>query len=211
MKKQYFIIITFLFLTEMSFPQVGYGTEVNGDILIPTGKNANDYNIGYGGIAGFYYDLTDNFRMAVVLGYLYSGINQDKVNSDFANGEQQADLKGGMGIIPALISLRLISSGQGMRFYGMIEGGVYAYDTHLSGTYPGGVPTDKSDLNSEPGVVVGAGVLFPLTEKMSLDVNARYHWIEDYEYINYEGTSISNSQGITIGIGVSWYFPLARE
>jgi len=211
MKKFYLIIIGLLFLTTISFPQVGYGSEVNGDIFIPIGKNASYYNIGFGGLAGFYYDITENFRMALVLGYMYASINESNVNNDFASSGQTADVKGGVGVIPTLISLRLVSPGPGMRFYGMLEGGLYTYSTNISGTYPGGAPIDESEFRSEPGFVFGGGVLFPLKDDISLDVNVRYNWINDSEYINYSGTAIANSQAITFGVGVNWFFPLAQK
>jgi opacity protein-like surface antigen len=208
MKKFFLVIVIFLIASTTSISQVGYGSEVNGDLFIPIGKNAGDFNIGFGGLAGFYYDITENFRMGLVLGYLYSSINESNINNDFASSGQQADLKGGVGVIPALISVRLVSPGPGMRFYGLLEGGLYTYSTSISGSYPGGAPIDESEFRSEPGIAVGGGVLFPLQKDISLDVSVRYHWVQDSEYINYQGSSIANSQAITIGVGANWFFPL---
>jgi len=208
MKILLLVTMTFLLVSTTSFSQVGYGSEVNGDLFIPIGKNANDFNIGFGGLAGFYYDMTENFRIGLVFGYLYSSINESNVNNDFASSGQQANIKGGVGVIPALISVRLVSPGPGMRFYGLLEGGLYTYSTSISGTYPGGAPIDQSEFRSEPGVAFGGGVLFPLQNDLSLDVNVRYHWVQDSEYINYQGSSIANSQAITIGVGANWFFPL---
>jgi opacity protein-like surface antigen len=207
-KKLTFIILCSLFFTSISLPQVGYGSEVSGDLFIPIGKNASDFNLGFGGLAGFYYDITENFRMGLVLGYLYSSINQSNVNNDFASSGQLANVKGGVGVIPALISVRLVSPGPGMRFYGLLEGGLYTYSTSISGSYPGGAPIDQSEFRSEPGIAVGGGVLLPLKNDISLDISVRYHWVQDSEYINYEGTELANSQAITIGVGANWFFPL---
>ena len=208
MKKLTLIILSSLFFTSISLPQVGYGSEVSGDLFIPIGKNASNFNIGFGGLAGFYYDITENFRMGLVLGYLYSSINESNVNNDFASSGQQADVKGGVGIIPALISVRLVSPEPGMRFYGLLEGGLYTYSTSISGSYPGGAPIDQSEFRSEPGIAVGGGLLLPLKNDISLDISVRYHWVQDSEYINYEGTELANSQAITIGVGANWFFPL---
>ena len=131
MKILLLLAMTFLLVSTTSFSQVGYGSEVNGDLFIPIGKNANDFNIGFGGLAGFYYDITENFRMGLVLGYLYSSINESNVNNDFASSGQQANIKGGVGVIPALISVRLVSPEPGMRFYGLLEGGLYTYNTSI--------------------------------------------------------------------------------
>ena len=210
---KFFLLIISLFLSLQinSFGQNGYGTEVSGNFVLPIGKNAEYYNIGFGGLVGFYYDFTENFRLALAIGYLRSGINESKVNSLYANGGQDADIKGGVGAIPALISLRLISPGPGIRFFGMLEGGLYTYRTSFTGTYGSGAPLDESEFRSEPAFVFGGGVLFPFNKELSLDVNIRYHWIRDSEYINYAGSSIANSRLLSLGVGVNWFFPLAEN
>jgi hypothetical protein len=211
MKKNLPIAICFFILSITSFAQSGYGTELTGDIVIPIGKNAEYFNIGFGGLVGFYYDVTENFRMALVLGYLRSSVNEDKVNRLYASGGQDANITGGVGAIPALISLRLISPGPGMRLYGLLEGGLYSYSTSFSGTYGSGAPVNESEFRSEPGIAFGGGVLFPLNKELSLDVNVRYHWVNDSEYINYEGSSVANSRLLTFGVGVNWFFPLPQQ
>jgi opacity protein-like surface antigen len=218
MKKYLLTTFCFLALTFSSFAQYGYGTELNGNILVPVGKNADDYNIGFGALVGFYYDMTENFRMALVLGYLRSSINEDNINGDFTSGGEQGnvDVSGGVGIIPAILSLRLVSPGPGMRMYGLIEGGLYSYKTSISGTYTIGsqvTEVDESEFRSEAGFAVGGGVLFPLQEELSLDVNVRYNWINDSEYSDVtttDGTSLANSRYLSLGVGVNWFFSLPQ-
>ena len=212
MKTCLLVIAFFISFQTISFSQYGYGTELTGNFVLPIGKNAEYYNVGFGGLVGFYYDITENFRLALALGYLRSGINESKVNSLYASGGQDADIKGGVGAIPALISLRLISPEPGMRFYGMLEGGLYTYRTSFSGTYGSGAPVDESEFRSEPGFVFGGGVLFPFNKELSLDVNVRYHWIQDSEYLNYgSGNSLGNSRILSLGVGVNWFFPLVEN
>lgn len=218
MKKYILIALCFFSLALTSFAQPGYGTELNGNFLVPLGKNADDYNIGFGAIVGFYYDLTENFRMALVIGYLRAGINEDKVNGDFTSGGQQGnvDVSGHVASIPALLSLRLISPGPGMRVYGLLEGGLYTYKTSITGTYTIGsqqTPVDESDFRSEPGLTFGGGVLFPLNEELSVDVVIRYHWINDSEYSDVtttDGTTLANSRLLSLGVGVNWFFSLPK-
>lgn len=210
--KNILLILSMLFIiSSFTLSQTGYGTELTGNFVLPIGKNAEFYNVGFGGLVGFYYDFTENFRLALALGYLRLGINESKVNSLYASGGQDADIKGGVGAIPALISLRLISPGPRMRFYGMLEGGLYTYRISFTGTYGGGAPLDESEFRSEPGFVFGGGVLFPFNKELSLDVNIRYHWIRDSEYINYAGSSIANSRLLSLGVGVNWFFPLTNS
>ena len=210
--KKYILVLIFLLSFQMNlFSQSGYGTELTGNFVLPIGKNAEYYNVGFGGLVSFYYDVTENFRLALALGYLHLGIDESKVNSLYASGGQNADIKGGVGAIPALISLRLISPGPRMRFYGMLEGGLYTYRTSFTGTYGSGAPLDESEFRSEPAFVFGGGVLFPFNKELSLDVNIRYHWIRDSEYINYAGSSIANSRLLSLGVGVNWFFPFAEK
>ena len=211
MKNTLLILSISFLISSFTFSQTGYGTELTGNFVLPIGKNAEYYNVGFGGLVGFYYDITDNFRLALALGYLRLGINESKVNSLYASGGQDADIKGGVGAIPALISLRLISPGPAMRFYGLLEGGLYTYRTSFSGTYGSGAPLDESEFRSEAGFVFGGGVLFPLNKELSLDINIRYHWVQDSEYINYAGSSIANSRLLSLGIGVNWFFPLTSS
>jgi opacity protein-like surface antigen len=219
MKNYLLILALFLTFQTISFSQYGYGTEVNGNIIIPIGKNADDYNIGFGGLVGFYYDITENFRLAFVTGYLRASINESKVNGDFTSGGQPAniDVSGGVGSIPALLSLRLISPGPGMRMYGLIEGGLYTYRTSITGTYTIGsqvTPVDQSEYRFESGFTLGGGVLFPLQDELSLDINLRYHWINDSEYSDVptsDGTSLGSSKLFTIGVGVNWFFSLIEK
>jgi opacity protein-like surface antigen len=218
MKKYLLIPLIFFTVTISSFAQFGYGTELNGNMLVPLGKNADDYNVGFGAIVGFYYDLTENFRLAMVIGYLRAGINEDKVNGDFTSGGEQGNVNvsGNVAAIPALLSLRFISPGPGMRVYGLIEGGLYTYKTSITGTYTIGsqqTPVDESEFRSEPGAAFGGGAMFPLNEELSVDVVIRYHWINDSEYsgaTTTEGTSLANSRLLSIGVGVNWFFPMKK-
>lgn len=213
-KSVYLVVMMLMFISSVSFTQTGYGTEVTGNYVLPIGKGAEDYNAGPGVLVGFYYDLTDNLRLALVLGYLSLGINEDRINGDFSSGGQAGNLtiSGGIAAIPAIFSLRLLSPGRQVRFYGLLEGGLYTYSTSISGTYTLGsqtIPVDESEFRSEPGFVFGGGLLFPLNEELSLDLNVRYHWVRDSEYLNYgSGSSIANSRLISLGLGVNWYFPL---
>ncbi|MBT8379028.1 MAG: outer membrane beta-barrel protein [Ignavibacteria bacterium] len=214
MKNLILIFTLSALISSLSFSQTGYGTEVTGNFVLPIGKNAEDYSVGFGGLVGFYYDITENFRLALVLGYLHVPINESKINGDFTSGGQQGtiNVSGGVGAIPAIFSLRLVSPGPKMRFYGLLEGGLYTYSTSISGSYTLGgstIQVDESEFRSEPGFAFGGGVLFPLNEELSVDANVRYHWVRDSEYINYgSGSSIDNSRLLSIGVGVNWFFPL---
>ena len=214
MKTFLLIIALIVFFQMSSFGQHGFGTEVNGNIVLPIGKNADNFSLGLGGLVGFYYDLTENFRLALVLGYMRVSINEDKINGDFNSGGQPGNINvtGGVGAIPAMLSLRLVSPGSGIRFYGLVEGGLYTSRINIKGTYTIGsqvTNVDISEFRSEPAFIFGGGILFPLNKELSLDVNIRYHWIRDSQYLSYgSGNSIANSKLLSLGIGANWFFPL---
>ena len=218
MKNRLLILLCLVVFSLSSYAQPGYGTELTGNLIIPLGKYAEDYRPSFGALVGFYYDVADNFRMAFVTGYLTSSINESKVNGNFTSGGEQGNINvsGGVSSIPALLSLRLISPGPGMRLYGLIELGLYTYRTHITGTYTlAGVstPVDESEYRFEGGFVAGGGVLFPLNEELSIDANLRYHWINDSEYSDVpttDGTYLGSSKLFTLGVGVNWFFPLRK-
>jgi hypothetical protein len=110
MKNLCFIVAIITIISTSAFAQTGYGTELTGNFVVPIGKNADDYSIGFGALVGFYYDITENFRLALVLGYLRMSINEDKINGDFTSGGQAGNINisGGVGTIPAIFSLRLV-------------------------------------------------------------------------------------------------------
>jgi opacity protein-like surface antigen len=218
MKKYLLITLCFLGLTFASFAQAGYGTELTGNLIIPLGKYAENYNPGFGALVGFYYDVADNFRLAFVTGYLHSGINESAINGNHSNDGSVWDVSGGVASIPALLSLRLISPGPGMRLYGMVELGLYTYRSSITGSYTvvgntNPVPVDESEYRFEGGFAAGGGVLFPLNEELSIDANLRYHWINDSEYSDVattDGTYLGSSKLFTVGVGVNWFFPLKK-
>jgi opacity protein-like surface antigen len=218
MKKYLLLTLCFLGLTFTSYAQAGYGTELTGNLIIPLGKYAENYNPGFGALVGFYYDVADNFRIAFVTGYLHSGINESKINGNHSNDGSVWDVSGGVASIPALLSLRLISPGPGMRLYGLVELGLYTYRSSITGSYTvvgnaNPVPVDESEYRFEGGFAAGGGVLFPLNEELSIDANLRYHWINDSEYSDVattDGTYLGSSKLFTVGVGVNWFFPLKK-
>lgn len=207
-----FIIIVLFCFINTSYSQLGYGSEVSGILAIPTGKDASIYNVGFGGLAGFYYDVDDKIRLSLVIGFIRLGVNNDELNKKLSNANQgRANIDGSTTAIPVILSFRLITPGPKMRFYGLLEAGIYTYWSKADGTYfpgDGVVPIDKSEFRSEPGFTAGGGMLFPLNEELNIDFNVRYTFVQDSEYLNLGGTSVATSQMLLLGVGVNWFFPL---
>jgi opacity protein-like surface antigen len=207
-----FIILLTLCTINTSFSQQGFGTDVTGILAAPIGKNAQPYDIGFGGLAAFYYDIEDKIRLAITLGFIRLGVNNDELNKSLSDaGQGSVNIDGSMSAIPVLVSFRIITPGPDARFYGLLEAGIYTYWSKAKGTYfPGNeeVPIDKSEFRSEPGFTVGGGLLFPLSENLNADLNVRYTFIRDSEYINLGSTAIETSQLLMFGLGLNWFFPL---
>lgn len=207
-----FIIIVLFCFINTAYSQLGYGSEVSGILAIPTGKDASIYNVGFGGLAGFYYDVDDKIRLSLVIGFIRLGVNNDELNKKLSNANQgRANIDGSTTAIPVILSFRLITPGPKMRFYGLLEAGIYTYWSKADGTYfpgDGEVPIDKSEFRSEPGFTAGGGMLFPLNEELNIDFNVRYTFVQDSEYLNLGGTSVATSQMLLLGVGVNWFFPL---
>jgi len=218
--------ITLLF-SALTFSQSSYGSDLSATVAFPTGVNADYFKTGYGAIGGFYYEMESNWRIGLTLGFISSGINGDEVNNYFQTLNQQqgnVDISGNVSTIPILLSFKYMLPGNSPRFYGIIEAGLYVYWTNANGTitYTGGetAPIDKSEFSSEPGFALGLGALFPVSKEISIDVNARYHFVRnsgtikvDYDYDN-QGNyypseeSVGSSHFINIGVGVNWNFDM---
>jgi opacity protein-like surface antigen len=216
-----------LFISSLTFSQSSYGSDLSATVAIPTGVNAEYFNTGYGAIGGFYYEMESNWRIGLTLGFIYSGINGSEVNNYFQTLEQQSgsvDLTGHVSTIPLLLSFKYFLPGKSPIFYGILEAGLYVYWTKATGTitYTGGETSviDKSEFSSEPGFALGLGALFPVSKEISIDVNARYHFVRnsetikvDYDYDN-QGNyyvseeSVGSSHFINIGVGANWNFDL---
>ncbi|UCH65186.1 MAG: outer membrane beta-barrel protein [Ignavibacterium sp.] len=192
--------------------QPGYGTNVSGVLAVPIGKNSGIYNTGFGALAGFYYDLDKKFRIELKLGYITLGLDGEEFNKKLQEANAgSSSLTGSSNAIPVIVSFQLITPGSGTRFYGLIEAGIYTYWSRAKGTYfpgDGEVPIDRSEFRSEAGFSVGGGALFPLSEELNLDVNIRYTFVQDSEYLNLGNTTLSHSQVLLFGVGINWFFPL---
>ena len=221
------ILLTVILFSTFTFSQSSYGSDLDATVAFPTGVNSEYFNTGFGAIGGFYYEMESNWRIGLTLGFIYSGINGDEVNNYLQSLDQQqgtVDINGNVSTIPILLSFRYMLPNASPKFYGILEAGLYVYWTKADGTitYTGGQtsPIDKSEFSSEPGFALGLGALFPMSQEISIDVNARYHFVRnsgtirvDYDYDNqgnlYESEeNVGSSHFINIGVGANWNFDL---
>lgn len=228
MKNIFIIAIILLLLSNNSFSQKSYGSDLSATVAIPTGPSSEFFKTGYGVIGGFYYEYDSNWRVGLTLGFIRFGANSTELNNYFqtrlpVGTSGTVDITGSVSTIPILLSCKyVIPSGASTKFYGIIEGGLYTYWTKAEGKIiytapdPGEVPFDKSEFSSEIGWDLGFGALFSVSENVSIDANVRYHFVRNEGTIKvnydsqgyYDEETVGSSHFVNIGIGANWNFDL---
>lgn len=228
MKNIFIIAIILLLLSNNSFSQKSYGSDLSATVAIPTGPSSEFFKTGYGVIGGFYYEYDSNWRVGLTLGFIRFGANSTELNNYFqtrlpVGTSGTVDISGSVSTIPILLSCKyVIPSGASTKFYGIIEGGLYTYWTKAEGKIiytapdPGEVPLDKSEFSSEIGWDLGFGALFSVSENVSIDANVRYHFVRNEGTIKvnydsqgyYDEETVGSSHFVNIGIGANWNFDL---
>jgi len=79
MKKLLLLSLVLLLISDLSYSQKAYGSELSATVAIPTGPSSEYYNTGYGAIGGFYYDMESNWRLGLTLGFIRFGVNSTEV------------------------------------------------------------------------------------------------------------------------------------
>lgn len=201
-----------------SFAQTGgeYGTEFNGGIMLPAGKYAKYFKPGFIIQGGAYTGLSKAVRFGMSIGYMRSNVDGAKYSEDISSnysGDYTVDgsLKG----LPLLLTLRLVTPGDGMRFYGLLDAGIYCYWVKLEGTAtgtssPAPLPFEEQFF-AEPGVVFGFGGLLPVGKNVSVDLSVRYNIVKDANYAQtYDDNEFAMNTSSFLGfqVGVNYSFPL---
>ena len=218
MNKTIRILLTVIAFAGNSFAQgKTYGTQISGLVAIPTGRFSDSFSTGFGGFGAMFYDLETYARLTLSGGYTTWSVNNDGITEQYEeqNGDGTISASGHIAAIPLLIGIQLITPGP-MRMYGTLEGGLYLYSVDVSATITdqngvtSNVPLDNS-FRSEPAFVLGGGVLFPLQETTSLDVAARYHFVNNTDVsTSSASTNIGTSQYFSLSIGLNYSFPLPQ-
>jgi len=212
MNKIKFLLIVIIF-AQLAYPQQKYGSELLLNIAFPAGSQAKYFNTGIGVTGGFYYDIEHNIRLGLSIAYIRIGANSEEIRKYYQTLVSEGDLSmtGSIRALPINITFKLISPPGKQRFYGLIEGGLFTYWVKASGNYinnGGNVIIDKSEFRSEPGFALGLGTLFKIEETLSLDINVKFQFVKDSEFINVGNSEISTSRYLTIGAGLNWNFDI---
>lgn len=200
----------------LCFGQGGYGSTFAGDIAFPIGSFSRSFNTGWGGHADFYWENESYLRLSVFLGYTRWNVDNAGVNQQYASmgGVGTYQLEGGMSAFPLLLGVKLLSPDKSLRFYGLLEVGVYLYSGKLTGNKTeNGVITQniyKELSKSEPAANLGAGILFPMNREVSLDFGARYHFVKTNTYYQYDlyGTpeAVTTNRYFSVSLGITYNY-----
>lgn len=216
MKRLLTLSTLIILLSSSSHSQLTYGTDISGSFMIPVGKFSEGFKPGIGALLGFYYDMDESTRLSIIFGYSRWGVDSEGLTKALGGDGtiNRLELTGAARGIPLLLSLRMVTPGPGMRLYGMIEAGIYAYWVKASGKlYQDSLISDVSldnKFRSEPGFNLGFGALLPLEEGISLDISARYHFVQDSQYYSFDrwatSGTLTTSQYLSFSVGVSYSF-----
>jgi hypothetical protein len=211
-------ILLFCASTLPSQAQTGgeYGTEFNGGIMLPVGKYAKYFKPGFILQGGAYTGLSKSVRFGMSIGYLHSSVDGEAYSEDLSTTHSgEYTINGSMKGLPLLLTLRLVTPGEGMRFYGLLDAGIYCYWVKLEGTTtgtsaPAPLPFEEQFF-AEPGVVFGFGGLLPVGKNVFLDLSVRYNLVKDANYAEtYDDNefAMNTSQFLAFQVGVNYAFPL---
>jgi len=193
-----------------------YGTEFNGGIIAPIGKYSKYFKPGFIIQGGAYTGLSKAVRFGFGIGYLHSEVDGEKYSEDISsNYSGDYTIDGSLKGLPLLLTLRMVTPGEGMRFYGLLDAGIYCYWVKLSGTAtgtssPAPLPFEEQFF-AEPGVALGFGGLLPVGKNVALDLSVRYNIVKDANYAEtYDDNEFAMNTSTFLGfhIGVNYSFPL---
>ncbi|MDH4069341.1 MAG: porin family protein, partial [Ignavibacteria bacterium] len=186
--KTCFSILALLIATSTTTrAQLTYGSEVTGNLMIPTSSFSDAFKTGYGGTLGMFFDMQDNLRVTLSGGYLSSGVKESGVQSMYeqAGGTGTISPTGSVKTIPLLLGLQLITPGP-MRIYGALEAGIYIYRVDVSATITDNTGSSNvrlaDETRTEFGVNAGFGALFPLKDDLSATAGVKYHFVQTSDF-----------------------------
>jgi opacity protein-like surface antigen len=206
--------------TALSFGQGGYGSTYQVDVAFPLGVFSQSFKTGYGGHVEFYMESEKYLRLSVFIGYTRWGVDNDGINEQYhaAGGTGSFQLDGHMTAIPLLVGAKLLSAEGGLRVYGLLEVGIYLYSGKVTGQkIENGAPTvniNEESSKSPLGANLGAGLLYPLSTELSLDMGARYHYVKRDAYYSYDyngnATEVNTDKYLSVSLGITYSFPTGK-
>ncbi|OFY13101.1 MAG: hypothetical protein A2X11_13115 [Bacteroidetes bacterium GWE2_42_24] len=171
--------------SSQSFGQIKIG--VNAGLGLPMGDFGDSYKMGFGGSVEGKYFLNENIAVGATFGY-YSFTGKDELLTALSLGtESSADAK--FTIMPILATVDYYFATEGFKPYVGAGVGLYSWKSKVTIPNYGDYEVTGSDFGVAPTV----GFCYGLSEKIDLNVNAKYNMIFT------EGSS-TTYLGVNVGI-----------
>lgn len=186
----------FALVANVSYGQSNFGIGLSGSVLLPVsgefdGSNAELSDVvktGFGGTIHFRYFATDDLRLSLNVG--------------LAGHELEADDEAVLEFVPITLSADYAFGTSSIRPYVGAEAGVFLTRTR-DFRNPITLRRDDTDAEAYFGVAPIIGVRAPITDKLDVDLNAKYLFIfvDDNDATNQVTAGI-----IPISIGLNYRF-----
>ncbi len=206
--------------TTPCFAQGGYGSTYQIDGAFPLGVFSNSFKTGYGGHVEFYMETENYLRFYVSVGFAHWNLDHDKVNERYmaSGGKGTLQLDGRVNAFPLMLGVKLLTAQQQFRIYGLLEVGIVLDGAKVSGQkIENGSPTtniDESSSESVAGLNFGGGILYALSDELSLDLGTRYHLVKTNTYYRTDfygnQTEISSDKYLSVSLGLTYAFPSGK-
>ncbi|MGB5850408.1 MAG: outer membrane beta-barrel protein [Ignavibacteriaceae bacterium] len=190
-------IILSLFFFSSGYSQSDFAVGVNAGLSLPVGQLTEFYSSGYGGNGQFMYNVSDQFMVALTVGYSKWDVDQDAVNAKA--GESGKDitfnLQSDLRVFPLYIGARYyLASGKHRPFFSVDFGG-YSYEFKLAGDvtikFPGDdlpdvtVPLEeRTQTGTETALALGLGYFYKISKHFYIEINSKYNVLTDATTIN---------------------------
>jgi len=170
MKKLMMLMLAVILMagfSSQSFGQIKIGA--NAGIGLPMGDFGDGYKMGFGGSVEGKYFLNDNLAIGATFGFYSFKMKDDLLT--YEKSESSADAT--FTIMPILATVDYYFATEGFKPYVGAGVGLYSWKSKVSVPYFGDVEVTGSDLGIAPTV----GFCYGLSEKIDLNVNAKYNMI----------------------------------
>jgi hypothetical protein len=185
MKKVFIVLFALVMISGMGYAQ-GLSLSVGAGVNAPMGDFGDAADVGFGADARLQYQIGPMAQLYASLGYFMWG----GVDITTSVGSVSTDYKN----IPIMVGGK-ISTPAGI--YGLIELGMnmFSWSGETTTTIFGTTTTvEYDDSEAKFGGGVGGGYCMPLSPSVTLDVSAKYNWVQD------DLSNILGRVGVVVGL-----------
>jgi opacity protein-like surface antigen len=152
------------------------------------------FDTGFGGLASFSFNVSDNIQLSATAGYVKFGFNNDYFNDQLkeAGFNTTVDIDASLNVIPLMVGGKYFVSSSNFRPYLAADLGVHIMEITSSKVRIGGQEMEAVGSASETKAAfdLGVGFLYKLSSNINLDVNGK---------ININGLQIKKEKSMSSG------------